>query len=1494
MTVSNLAAAPADGRDHLDLMESILDSSTEYAIIAVGLDGLILLWNEGAKRTYGYEADEVVGKVNVVVLAEVVPGTEDDWAVATRAARDEGKWDGMLRCARRSGEVFTTRAMVTPRRDEFGEISGFLMISSTSEETRLADELRTDLSYTRSLIESTVDPLMVSDPLGVIIDVNERMEALTGLGRAELVGTRFKDYVTDAGAAESAIKLAVQQGTVVNYELTVRHRDGRETVLSFNASTFRDARSRLRGVVASARDITEQQRVERNLRESEAYNRGLFEASVDGLLTVDAGGQILDVNGQMCRMAGLSREDLIGTPFVDHFADTDHAVAGVLKAFELGVVTDYELRLSTTDGRHLNVSLNASVFRDPLGEVGGIFVSARDTTEQAHLQTQLLDERAYNRGLIEASLDGLVTVDAMLTVTDVNNTMCVMSGFSRQELIGSSFPDHFSDPSRAAAGVRQTLDQGEITNYELVLRSKEGEQRLVSFNAAIFKDEHGEVRGICAAARDITDQAELRRRLAEEQTYNRSLFEAAMDGLVTVDEAMMVTDVNETMCRMVGRQRVELIGSAFPTYFTEPERASAGVRLTIADGSTRDYVLTLLGADGVTVPVSFSAAVFRNSAGEPVGILASTRDIAGQQELELQLRDSQFYTRSLIDSNVDALMTTDPLGLVTDVNQQMELLTGCGRDELLGTMFKEHFTEPQRAEDAIRQTLTTGNVNNYELTVLGRDGTETPVSYNAATLLDRRGQLQGVFAAARDATETKTLEVKLRDQAGYLRGQIESSVDGLLAVDPEGYISDANGQMCRMSGYQRAELLGTPFAKYFTDPARATAGIEETLATGTVTEYGLTMVSRTRRMLQVSLNASVYTGTTGSVIGVFASARDITDRVRLENKLRDQQTYLRGLIESSVDGLLMIDPDGYITDVNEKMCQMSGFSRAELIGSPFRQYFADQVSADIGVKRTFAMGAVTNYELVLLTKNKHKSTVSCNASVYRSADGKVEGIFASARDISEQALLRQQLDEQQIYTRSLIEASADALFVIAPDGVITDVNEEATRLTGYSRHHLIDSTFSGYFTESDLARDGVEKTLAEERVRGYELTLLTRHGRQVTVSFNAGVFHDTTGTPLGVLTAARNINTQKELEQRLRDLQFYTRSLFESNIDALMTTDSLGLLTDVNQQMETLTGRARDELIGSPFKRFFTDPDLAEEGIRAVLKEEKITDYELTASHADGTEKVVSYNATTLYDQQGHLQGVFAAVRDITERKVFERKLWENLELEKASQAKNNFLTSMSHELRTPLNAIIGFTGTMIMRLPGALNDEQERHLRIVQDNGKHLLSIINDLLDMAKIESGNVTINREPTDCGELVSEVVESLRPLAEVRSITLATELPDQEVTVLTDKRALSQILINLVNNAIKFTDKGGVRVRLEAGSAGRNHQVMIIDTGVGIEVADQERIFESFQRTDSSVRLGKEGTGLGLHISSKLARLIDASINVSSQPGEGSTFTVTIGG
>lgn len=1351
---------------------NILQSSTEYSIIGLDLDGKILLWNEGARQLYGYEPEEAIAASATMLHApaDVASGkVEEIIAVALR----ENKWEGTLNQIRKNGQRFIARIVITPRRDSNNQTIGYLLISKdVSDEIRLTEEFQTTQFYTRSLIESNIDALMTTDPLGVITDVNRQMEVLTGYSRQELIGSEFKQYFTDPNLAESGIRLVLQQERVTNYELTARARDGRETVVSYNASTFRDAQGRLQGVFAAARDITAQKQLEQQLRESQAYNRGLIEASVDGLITVDPEGTISDVNEQMSRMTGYCRQELIGTPFADYFVDSDRATAGVNETFANSIVTDYVLTLAKRDKRQLLVSFNASVFRDSGGDVRGIFASARDITEQAGLQTQLREQQAYNRGLIEASLDGLITVDPLLMITDVNETMCRMSGYSRSELIGSAFQQYFLNPKYAAAGVRLTLDKGAVTNYELILRTKDWREILVSFNAAIFRDQSGAVRGIFASARDVTEQVRLQTQLAEQQAYNRGLIEASVDGLVTVDESMTITDVNDTMCQMAGRPRSQLVGSAFPAYFTDSERAAEGVRLTYQQGLVTNYVLSLRGAGSQTLPVSFNAAIFKDTAGNVRGIFASARNITEQKKLEEQLRDSQFYTRTLIDSNIDALMTTDPLGIITDVNPQMEALTGYERDELIGTAFKLYFTDSARAESGIRLVLQEGRVTNYELTARSKSRQETVVSYNATTFYDADGKLQGVFAAARDITEQKKLEKQLREQQTYLRGLIESSVDGLITVDPQGFINDVNDRMCLLSGYSRAELLGTPFHDYFTEPERARTGVQQTFDAGFTTEYALTLVTRARRMLQVSFNAAIFKDTAGKVRGIFASARDITDRVRLEEQLREQQIYLRGLIESSVDGLITVDPEGFITDVNEQMCRMTSYAREELIGSPFKPYFTEPERANMGVKRTLAEGVVTNYQLVLKTKTGHKSTVSFNASIFRGADERVQGIFASARDISEQARLQTKLTEQQVYNRSLIEASADALFAIAPDETIIDVNEEATRITGYSRKHLINSCFADYFTQPESARAGVQQTLAEQRVLGYELVLITRFGRRITVSFNAGVFNDAAGAPLGILAAARDITAQKQLEIQLRDSQFYTRSLIESNIDALMTTDPLGIITDVNRQMEVLTGYERSELIGSPFKQYFTDPSQAEAGIRLVLREERVTNYELTARSKDGRETVVSYNAATFYDRENKLQGVFAAARDVTERKHFEQTMQEkNLELENASLAKDRFLATMSHEIRTPMNGIIGMTGIL---LDTDLTHQQQDFVETIRNSGDALLTIINDILDFSKIESGKLDLEKQLFDLQSCIEEALDLLAPKAAEKNLELASTL------------------------------------------------------------------------------------------------------------------------
>jgi PAS domain S-box-containing protein len=486
-------------------------------------------------------------------------------------------------------------------------------------------------------------------------------------------------------------------------------------------------------------------------------------------------------------------------------------------------------------------------------------------------------------------------------------------------------------------------------------------------------------------------------------------------------------------------------------------------------------------------------------------------------------------------------------------------------------------------------------------------------------------------------------------------------------------------------------------------------------------------------------------------------------------------------------------------------------------------------------------------------------------------------------------------------------------------GVIQLFNVGAERMLGYRASEVVDKITPADISDPQevIARakalsmelatpitPGFE-ALVFKASRGiediYELTYIRKDGSRFPAVVSVTALRDAQGGIIGYLligtdnTARKQVEADRQLlDQRLRDQQFYTRSLIESNIDAIMTTDPRGIITDINQQMEALTGCTRDELIGAPFKNYFTDPDRAEAGIKQVLSGSKVTDYELTACARDGKKTVVSYNATTFHDRDRKLQGVFAAARDVTERKRFERALQENnIELErakaaaeKANLAKSDFLSSMSHELRSPLNAILGFAQLINSDSPPP-TPSQTASIDQILHAGWYLLELINEILDLAQIESGKLALSREPTSLAEVMLECQAMIEPQAQQRGIKMIFPQSGIPRFVDADRTRLKQVLINLLSNAIKYNQANGTVVVECAMSAPERMRISVRDTGAGLPPDMLSQLFQPFNRLGQE-RGREEGTGIGLVMSKRLVELMGGLIGVESTVGLGSVF------
>jgi len=882
-----------------------------------------------------------------------------------------------------------------------------------------------------------------------------------------------------------------------------------------------------------------------------------------------------------------------------------------------------------------------------------------------------------------------------------------------------------------------------------------------------------------------------------------------------------------------------------------------------------------------------------------------------EEELIRLSSAARMSTDSIVIGNLD--------GKIIDVNEAT--LKMYGTDDKRDLIGKNSFDliAPEELEKALagmKEVLEKGYVTSREYHIITKDGGTIPVEMSAAIMKDADGKPIGSVGISRDITERKKTEEALKETNMRYKLLFESSEAGINLLDKDGNFLMVNKPAAKPWGISVENMVNKNVRDIMPPDMANEAmslihGIEKT-GTGIKQERYIKHLDRYFiEDIQPVLDSE------GKVFGVQVLTYDITERKQAEEELEARKKKLENYIESMVDGVVLSDLEGTTVDINRACLGLLGYKRKEdVVGRPgFIRTISKEDMPKIGalLEEIIKKGYVRDREITVLAQDRREIPILFSATLIKDPEGKPTSIFTILKDITEHKKAKKRLQESEEKLRVMFGSITDGVIVTDLTGTVVEANDGAAHLVGYSnKEELIGRNAFEFVSPKDraLAMNATKKTLEEGLVQEKtEYTILTADGREIDTDSSAAVLYDSSGNPVGIINVVRDITDRKEAEGKLKESEEKFRTFVDTASDLLNITDKAGNITDVNESMARVLGYSKEELIGmhftqilplKTFERDFKPP------FEKFIKRGGEIAFDTAFTTKDGREVYGELRAVAIHDKRGRYVGSRAVFHDLTERKKAEQELQEKneqlkaqreelvrkaTELELVSQAKSEFLASMSHELRTPLSAVIGFSELMLDGIPGEINDEQRGCLNDILDSGRRLLSLINDILDLSKVEAGKIELKPQNLDIANIVSDVVQIIKPVLNKNRQEIEVSVTQGLPEVRGDKNRLEQILLNLLSNASKFTEQGG-RMRIHVGRKGDYCQVAVIDTGIGIKKEDQEHVFEAFVQGETLSDRKKEGTGLGLTLTKRFVEAIGGRIWMESEYGKGSTFIFTI--
>jgi len=1057
---------------------------------------------------------------------------------------------------------------------------------------------------------------------------------------------------------------------------------------------------------------------------------------------------------------------------------------------------------------------------------------------------------------------------------------------------------------------------------------------------------------------------------------------------IATDEQGVIQIFNIGAERMLGYKAADVLNQVTPADISDPSeillRAAAlsvefgtaiapgfeALVFKASRGIEDIYELTYVCKDGSRLPAVVSVTALRDARQAIIGYLLIGTDNTARKRAEEALIRAGALQSAIFNSANFSSIATDAKGVIQIFNVGAERMLGYAAADVLNRITPADISDPQeviaRAKalsaelgtaispgfDALVFKARRGIEDIYELTYIRKDGSRFPAVVSVTALRDDQDEVIGYLLIATDNTA--------RLQASqYARRLLEASLDPLVTISPDGKITDVNEGLIKVTGVARSELIGTDFSDYFTEPAKAREGYQQVFALGSVIDYPLTIRHYDGRLTDVLYNASLYKDSGGTVLGVFAAARDITARKQAEDALRKAGALQSAIFNSANFSSIATDAKGVIQIFNVGAERMLGYSAADVMDKITPAEISDpeevitrakSLSSELGTAITpgfealvfkASRGIEDIYELTYIRKDGSRLPAVVSVTALRDDQGDVIGYLLigtdnTARKQAEEALLRAGALQSAIFNSANFSS-------IATDakGVIQIFNVGAERMLGYTADDVMNKITPADISDPQEVIVRAEAlsielgttiapgfdTLVFKASRGiediYELTYIRKDGSRLPAVVSVTALRDAENNIIGYLLIGTDNTARKQAEEALLKSGALQRAIFNSANFSSIATDAKGVIQIFNVGAERMLGYTADEVMNKITPADISDPlevivraealslelgTTISPGFEAlVFKASRAIEdiYELTYFRKDGSRFPAVVSVTALRDAAEAIIGYLLIGTDNTARKLVEAEqkrldqvLREtNLELqgakieaERANLAKSDFLSSMSHELRSPLNAILGFAQLMDTELPPLTAGQKESTWQILQA-GWYLLKLINEILDLAQIESGKVPLSLEPVSLDELLADCQAMNEPQALKSRIRLVFAKPDTALFVRADRTRLKQILLNLLSNGIKYNRVGGSLTVSCRPRPGDRVRVSFQDTGEGLALDRMGHLFEPFNRLGQESGV-EEGTGIGLVVSKQLVELMGGSIGVESTVGVGSVFWIDL--